>query len=194
MTSDWTGLVKDSLLRPRQAARQVLLAGLPPRVSVQIGTLAIVVGTMLQAVLFRPMPDAAVGAYAVLMSNPLLLGVLQVLFMLVTASLAVTVGRWFGGMGGYPGSIALLAWFQVCSTLLLLAQALLFLVFTPLASLLILYTMVWLFWALTAFVAELHGFERNWAVFGGVFVTLMVISIALGLLAAIAGIPMVETL
>lgn len=195
MTDDWPGLVLTSFLRPRHAAKRIKEWQLDVEVAFQIGTLSIVVGTMISAVFFRPDPSATSALpFLGILTNPLLWAVVQIVIFLGSTALIVVIGRNTGGTGTFRDALGLMAWFQVVSTILSIVQTLVLLVVPILGGIVVTYFVVWVFWALSAFIAETHDFDRGWAVFGGLIVTVLVISVLLSLVAGLLGIQPAETL
>ncbi len=86
------------------------------------------------------------------------------------------LGRWAGGHGTLDDTIVLVAWVQVILLGLQVVQIVLALVAPMLAMLLGLAGIVVLFWLLTVFTAELHGFAAPGAVFFSLFLGSLVLA------------------
>ena len=114
-------------------------------------------------------------------SSPIRVVILQAIVLWLTVFLMVGVGRLFGGKGQMPKAILLVAWAEA---VLLLAQAVqiaLLLIAPPLSDIVGLATVGWLFWLMSSFAAELHGFRSTFTVLMGMFGTVLVLSLALAI-------------
>lgn len=158
---------------PRGGARALMAM----RLSMQVRWLAfglVVAGSSLLTILaIRLSPSGGDPAVAQVLSQPIALAVMQGAVMLVFAQLMAWVGRAAGGKGNFADALLLLTWVQVILLLLQVAQIVLELVLPPLADLLGLLGLGLMFWLVTHFVAELHGFTSLAKVFAGVVGTLL---------------------
>jgi hypothetical protein len=110
--------------------------------------------------------------------------VVQVIAALAGAFAAQTVGRWRGGRGTMPQTVALLAWLQFVMLILQVAQVAAEIVLPPFA-LILAYVSVGLFlWLLVHFVMELHGFRSVAATILGILGTMMLLGFLMALLIA----------
>lgn len=98
------------------------------------------------------------------------------------------VGRAFGGRGRFEDALILVVWLHAVGFVLQLAQLAILLILPPLAQLVVLAGIALLFWLLTGFVAELHGFVSRVQVFVMILVTLLALSFALALVLGMLGI------
>ncbi len=186
--TDWIGLLKDSLVKPRSAAARVLALPLATQQLVEIAALTAVLSALLSSVSFQAKEDGARVLLSALLAQPLLLALFQFLLCLVIATLMDRLGRAFQGKGDFRGALALTVWFNIVSILIQIGISIAIVLVPPLAILLLIFLVVWFFWALSAFSAELHGFVNAWRVFGGIFVTLIVLSFALNVVFLMMGI------
>ncbi|MEO0913011.1 MAG: Yip1 family protein [Pseudomonadota bacterium] len=187
--TDWRGLLKSSLFRPREAAAEVIGWPLSIGVLAQITALMAVSSALLSALTVRARGDGAELVFAWFVENPLALAVTQFLGALVLAGMMSGIGRAFGGHGTFRPALALVMWFNLISigiqfAFSVLAATVILAVFALLIGL---FYLVWFFWALSAFTAELHGFESGWRVFGGLFVTLVGLSFLLNIVFVLMG-------
>lgn len=187
MMDHWRRLLVDSLTRPRTAARRVTEWTASTQTVLGIGALTVIVSVLLSGAAYRPSPAAADLPVARLLRDPLLFAVLQMAVVVAMAKIVHVVGRVLGGTGGFAASLALIVWFQVVSTILQIAQVAMLALLPPLGLVVILFSFVWFFWALSAFVAELHGFDSQAKVFGGILVALVVIAVLIVLGANLTG-------
>lgn len=183
----WGGLARETLSRPRAAARRLI--ALDPPLSELIGAaLAIACcGILIAYATARLGGQMIDDVSARLLEAPLLAAGLEFAVMLTISWLTWRVGRLFGGAGTLTGATTLVVWLN---GLLLVVQALQLValaILPPLAAALALIGMIWALWAFANFVTELHDFENPLMVMGGVVLTGLVVLIALGLLFAILG-------
>lgn len=187
-SSDWGRLVGDSLIRPREAARKVLAAGVPELHLLQGALLVTCLGILLGAAALWMSPDAVDVVSAAVLGNPLLGAVIQLAAMGLVVVLTVRIGRLFGGTGGLWGAVALVVWLNAMMVLLQAVQLVALSVLPPLAAILAIMTVFWALWAYANFVAELHGFQNPVIVLGAVILTGIVLFFGTAMLLAILGI------
>lgn len=185
MNVDWGRLILSSLTRPRQAGAVVL--GLP------LGQQAWMIVLLLLAVVsavFVSLPGAGepsqLGpAYDFLLRTPVLLAVIQAIGGLILALLVFWVGgHVFDGRGDFRGSLAVTVWHTGVGLLLQAAILVLSIIVPPIAGLATFFFFFWTFWALSAFVGVLHGFQNNWLVFGVILGTGFVLTFAIVIIGA----------
>jgi hypothetical protein len=173
-------LVRLSFVEPRKAG-EALIGLAPPMEARWLGMAAavvvgVVVAYLLPAVTGQlseaPPPMAAVGV--------------QLGANLVAAVLMATVGRTFGGQGGFADALLLVGWLQAMMVLVQAAQVVALIAVPPVAGLLMILAIVLFFWMLTGFVQALHGFTRPMMVLlgtlGALFAAAFVASFVLLLL------------
>jgi hypothetical protein len=183
----WGELIRDSLLRPRVAARRVLALGLP--LDVLAMALAAVTATgMVFAYAAARLTGGGLDAMtAAILRAPLMGALLQLTIMAAVAIGAARIGRLFGGTGDVAGALTLVVWLNVMMLLAQVAQIVALVVLPPLAFFLAIATLLWLIWAFASFVAELHGFTNLAAVLGGVVVSMVIFFLALASLLTALG-------
>lgn len=159
---------------PRAGARALLAMQLPMSVRWLAFGLVVAGSSLMTVLAIRLSPAGSDPAVAQVLSQPIALAVMQGVVMLVFAQLMARVGQLAGGKGGFADALLLLTWVQVILMLLQIAQIVLELALPSLADLLGLLGLGLMFWLVTHFVAELHGFTSLGAVFAGVIVTLLV--------------------
>ncbi|TPE53821.1 Yip1 family protein [Amaricoccus solimangrovi] len=183
----WGGIARDSLNRPREAARR-LIALDPPTRDLLAAALAIsCLGVMLAYAAMRIGGETIDPVSTELLSMPLLAAGVELVVMLAMGWLTWKVGALFGGRGRPKAAMTLVVWLNA---MLLGIQALQFLalaILPALAAAIALVGMVWALWVFANYVTELHGFENPLMVMGGVVLTGIVLMIGLGLLVAILG-------
>ena len=183
----WGQLVIDSFVRPRQAAQQVLAAGLPEARLIEAAVLVTCVGMVLGYAALWLSPGT-LDVTAAILSNPLFGALAQLTVMAVIVVLTVWLGRFFGGSGQVWGALALVVWLNAMMVLIQVAQLVALAVAPPLAAIVAVVTIFWVFWAYANFVAELHGFRNAVMVLGAVVVTAIVLFFGTAMLFAILGI------
>jgi len=189
----WAQLVKDSLLRPREAARRILAAGVPAAVSMEAAVLVTCAGVVLGYLALMVDRDAIDVVSASILGRPLLGALVQLAALAVVVVLTVRIGRLFGGVGGHADALALVVWLSAVMVLVQVVQLVALAVLPLLAAAIAIATILWAFWAFASFVAELHGFRRPAIVLGVVILTGIVLFFSSAMLLAILGITPQET-
>jgi hypothetical protein len=184
----WGRLIGDTFLRPRAAARDVLRldfgAATVVEAAIAVTCVNVVlgyVGLLLAGGPVDPVSNAVLRA-------PLAGALLEFAVMIAVALLTFRVGRGFGGKGGVTGALTIVVWLNAVMLFVQAAQLAALVLAPPLATLIAVAALVWLLWAFTGFVTELHEFESPAMVLGVVVLTMIVIVFGLTLLAAILGI------
>lgn len=176
------GLARLTLQDPRQAARVLLVEGVPMRARTG--------GLLLVAILTALMANLQFGAgarsldpfSAFMLASPIRTAVVQWGFLALSVLLIHRVGRAFGGRGSFADALLIVVWLQV----LMLGFQVLQLVVAPilpgLAGVIGLVSFVVYFWLMTHFIAELHGFTSRGLVFLGIMLTGLAAGFVLGVL------------
>lgn len=169
------GLMRLTLRSPRRGAAAVLAMKLPTPAR-WVAFWLMVVGSALGVHLsFVLQPAELQEVVSHLMSSPFRTALMQGVVMLVSVIAMAQVGRWFGGRGRFDDALILAAWLQAILLALQVVQLVALLILPPLADLLGLVALFLMFWLLTEFVAELHGFRSAVLVFIGILVTAVVL-------------------
>ena len=184
----WGQLIKDSLARPRTAAKRVLGAGVPETALIEAAVLVTCAGMVLGYLAVVMSPQEIDMVSMAVLRNPILGALGQLAVMLAAVVLTVRIGRLFGGTGSLGGALALVVWLNAMMVLLQVAQVLALAILPPLAAILALATIFWALWAYANFVAELHGFKNPVIVLGAVILTAIVLFFGTAMLLAILGI------
>ena len=172
-------LVRDSLTRPRQTIRTVLDLRLPPALLWEVLVLVAVLGDLLVwGGLALTSPGRSV-LTAPGMPGPLFMAALQLVLMIGAIYAIDRVGRLFGGTGDFAGALAVMVWLQVVMLALQLGQFVLYLIAPPVADLLGIALFAVMFWLISNFIAELHGFRSLVAVLLGVILGIVGLVVAL---------------
>jgi hypothetical protein len=169
---------------PRSAARKVMSMDLPLQAAGMALLLTSVLSAILAHVSFALLPVSSQAGLEGMMASPLRTAIVQVIAAFTGAFAAQVVGRWRGGTGTLPRTVALLAWLQFVMLILQVAQILAEIVLPPFA-LVLAYVSVGLFlWLLVHFVMELHGFRSVAATTFGILGTMVMMGFLLALLIA----------
>lgn len=187
MKDAWLTLMKDSLLRPRLAARSVLSAGVAPRDLVAAAVATASLGIVLGYFAIRLSGGAIDRVSALLLDAPLLGAASQFAVMGLVALATFRVGRLFGGSGGFWGAVALVVWLDAMMIVIQTVQLVALALVPPIAALLAIATLFWAMWAFANFVTELHGFKNPVVVLGGVVLTGVMLFVGIAILIEILG-------
>lgn len=189
---NWGDLIRDSLVRPRAAARHILDLGLGREVLVPAALLVACLGTFVAYLAARVVPAPEGAQFAEFVASPVLATAMNLAQLAVMCWLAAWVGRLFGGQGTLAGAAALVIWYDLLSLLLVAALLLSIFLLPPLGFLLGLGFIVWLIWAPTAFLAELHGFRNGLVVFAGLVLAMVALLFLMTLVQHLLGVAPTE--
>jgi len=184
----WTELVADTVLKPRQAARRLLALDPAPGVLVEAAVAVTALGIVLAYLALRLAGGEVDWVSQLLLGRPLVGAGFELAIIAIVGWLTWQLGRSFGGTGGLKGAMTLVVWLNGMMVLVQLAQLVALVVLPPLAGLLAVVTVVWAVWTFASFVTELHGFENQVFVLGGVVLTMIVLVLALGMGLALLGV------
>lgn len=188
MARIWGELVRDSLTRPRVAARRLIDMGITPVALAQLAVVVTCLGLILAFVAMQSSAGTIDAVSARILNAPLLGALVELGVMVVIAVLTYRVGALFGGKGSLEGAAVLVVWLNAMLLLIQTAQIVALVVMPPVATLLAIGGVLWAFWAYANFVTELHDFENPFMVLGGVVLTAIVMFIAVAMLLAILGV------
>ena len=177
MQADWAGLVTATLRSPRAVARSLIAWDAPRGAGATALSLMAVLSALLSSLALRLAPLDGDPAVLELFSSPIRVVILQGLVLWLTVFLMVGVGRMFGGKGQVQDAILLVAWAEAVLLLAQAAQIVLLLIAPPLSDIVGLATVGLLFWLMSSFAAELHGFRSTFAVLLGMIGTALVLSL-----------------
>ncbi len=186
---DWAGLFRLSIFRPRDAARQVVTWDLPISILLEAAVAVSCLGAVITWIGALLMPGAGDPLILFFGGMPVLIVVTQLINLVMIAALITGVGRLCGGHGTLKGAFTTIVWINTVMILLQLAQSVVVWLIPPLALLVSFLLFNWVIWAMTVFIAELHGFKNIFAVAVLVFLTAMVMTF--GLISVLTGLGMV---
>ncbi len=118
---------------------------------------------------------------------PFEMAVSQALVMVIMVFAIDLFGRALGGKGKLDDAILLVSWVQAILVGLQIVQIVLGLVFPLLGVLAGFAGIFLLFWLLTQFIAEMHGFRSAWAVFFVMLVATIAIATLLRMIFSVLG-------
>ena len=147
-----------SLRDPRKGAQRVLDWRLPKKAIGPFVGLSAIASTLSAEIssMMNPLPDGAQGTYV----NTLHLPLIFAATLAVMAWSIVSIGRRFGGTGGFQNTILLLSWQQVLSSAGILAFTVIGLFSTAMAMAVFLAFGLYLIWVTANFTAVVHGFPK----------------------------------
>lgn len=188
MTAMWLELLLETLRRPRDAARRLLRLPIGGGTVIE-GALAVAgIGVLLGYVALRVSGGSVDPVTAAALDAPLLGVAAQVAMMTLAAVLTTGIGRLFGGTGGLQQAALTVVWLNGVTLLFQFAQLVALLAAPPLAMVVLIASVVWLLWAYSCFIAELHGFASIPIVLGVVVLTGIVLAFAGAMVAAMLGV------
>ncbi len=164
------GMALQSIPEPRKVARDLFAEGFSQRALWYMLALILVLSTMLRVVgvALYPPPE---GTPPLLSLSPLLIGALGGGFTVLSVVLIDRIGRAMGGTGHFSQALVTMVWLSSLN-LLLSATVLGLGLFAPgMALLLVPLGYLALFYIMTMFITELHGFSSPGAVAGMIVVT-----------------------
>jgi Yip1 domain len=162
----WMQAIADTISRPRDMARHLIALNPPMALRWQ--------GFLLMTLLSTVLPFAAGWIAGGEMraefaaASPFVMVLLQLAFNGITVVLVHRIGQALGGKGTFPDALLLIVWMQVVLMVPQLAQCLVMIVAPGLMLPIIAASGVLLFWLLSNFTAELHGFQSALRVFGSI--------------------------
>lgn len=199
---DYRALVGASLKEPKSAARTVLNMNVPDMALWQALSLMAILTTLLVAGLLQlvPVQDDDMGAVlesSVLFSSPFTAALLQWGQAVILVFVLHWVGRMFGGTAERRDVLAVMAWFQAVSFLLILGLVVIGMIIPLLSGLASLIFICWWIYAFICFIDVAHNFNAPWktagvllaALIGFLIGTSLVLSLVGGLIFGIAGAP-----
>jgi len=160
-------LIKQTFLQPSDVAQYLITLGYPRPILWLLVVLVSVLSVLTLAVfqILIPMPEASEGlvisplAYATIIGASLVILVFAINF----------VGQVLGGDGSFDKAMVLMIWVQFMAIPIQLAQAVMLLVIPALVGFVTMGGLALLFFWLTHFVTQLHGFDsivRGFATLG----------------------------
>jgi hypothetical protein len=178
-------LLVTSLTRPRDGFKQVLKIQLLGS-ELAAALLAVAILATLVNGAFARMPGAPQDfMQALILTQPILVAVLQAVSIPIVAGMSMLLARLFGGKGSFRDSLYLVIWIDVVMLCIQVVLLILGLLISPaLAAGGAMLAMLWSLYALAAGIQTIHGF-RYLAL---VLLVILGLGLALVLLMAMAGV------
>ncbi len=177
----------DSIRAPRDEARWVQSIDLPRGARWEALLLIVVISAILGQISTILVPPEANALVTPLLTNPIMMGMIQMSLLVVMVFAIHWIGRAMGGDGRFGDAILAVAWIQFVMACLQVVQTVAMVLVPPLAGLIAVLGFVLFFWLLTNFIAELHGFRSLGQVFVMIVISMIGFVFGVSLLLAIIG-------
>ncbi len=181
------GMALQTVPEPRRVARDLFDLDLPRETLWTALALVVVLNAGLGVIagMIYPLDPAQMGS---VLASPVLLGVIEAVFMFGLAWAIFLIGRMFGGQGRLSDAIVTVVWME-CIFVLLQALTLILTLFAPgLAAITMIASVVLFFWVLSHFTTECHGFKSTGLVFVAILGFMIVAVFALSFILVILGV------
>lgn len=185
------GMMLQTVPEPRKVARDLFDLGLPRDTLWTALALVIVLnaGLGIVAGLLFPIDAGQIGP---ILSSPILLGVIEAVFMFGLSWAIYLIGRACGGQGGLSDAITTVVWMELIF-LLLQAATLILSFFAPALAAIAMFISVFLFfWVLSQFTTESHGFRSVGLVFAAIVTCLIIAVFALSFVLVLLGVQPID--
>jgi len=187
------GLARQTLEDPRAGARAVLALGVPLPARTAGLLLVAIASAMLVHLGFLLVPPSDDPVAGFMAASPIRTAVMQWVIFAGTVLMVHGVGRACGGRGTLPDALLIVVWLQVMLLGMQLLQFVALLISPFIGALVGLGAFAMFFWLLSSFVAELHGFQSRWAVFGGILAAALGLAMVFAVLLVLVLGPQVLT-
>lgn len=189
------GMVLQSIPEPRKIAHEIQALRFSRAVLWQtfalFEVLSMTLGVFL-SMLYPPGPEVLEmireTPLLAITTKPILAGIIGASLMVITVFSIYWIGRMFGGTGRFDQAILTVLWLQFVMLILQSAMLVLSLFAAGIAGLLNLFAMFVVFWILSHFITEMHGFKSVGLVFVLILVTIIVAFFGFGIILAMIGI------
>ena len=187
MTEALLSLVRLSVSSPREGMRTLLNLNLDRRVLWPAMWMVVALSSVLYNLAIWIAPPAA-GANLILPTSPFLLAALTGGVLVLSVFALHYIGRMFGGVGNFSGSLLTVVWTQVLMLMAQLVQLVLLFVAPMIGNLFGLGVGIMAIWLFVNFVAELHGFRSLGLVLAGIIGASIGVIFGLSLLLALVAV------
>lgn len=183
-------LLRLTLQDPRLGLRALLGLGLPQGAGLAALMLVAVVYALILQILHLTTPEGEVSAFGPLLATPFTTALVLFGIFAISALLIHVIGAARGGRGRLDQAFLTMAFMQclmvIVQFIVVAAVFIIALLVPPLVPLLVQILLpglvVLLFWLLTGFVTELHGFASRIRVFFGILISLFLVNLVVSLL------------
>lgn len=185
------GMALQTIPEPRKVARDLFDLNLNRDALWTLLALVIVLGTAISVVstILVPVDPNAMGT---MLSNPILLGVLEAAFMFGLVIALHTIGRMMNGQGSLNNAIMTGVWLKTVLLGVQVVIVILSLIAPALAVLLALGSGFLFFWVLSHFTAENHGFQSAGLVFVSILLFMFLAVFVLSFVLVLLGVEPIE--
>lgn len=182
-----------SITEPRAVARWVMTFDLPRGMRWEVLLLVVLFSVVLQYLQVSFLGDPSRVVLGEILARPFTAGIIQASALVIAIFAIYWIGRAMGGEGDFGDAILLVAWLQFCIFLLGVLQVVFQVIMPPIAVLISLLSIGVMFWLLTNFIAELHGFSSLAQVFVMILVSLMGLAFGMSLIFSLIGLSVPGT-
>jgi hypothetical protein len=176
-----SALVRETLLRPREAAQRVLQMNVPDDARWLSFVLVVVLSVILGQASVVLMGDEGFGG------SLLMMAVFQSMVLLGLVAGVQGIGRVFGGQGQFPDTLVLITWLQFVMLVFQLVQIVALIVIPPLFGIVTILSLLVFLRTLASFVMVLHGFGSILKVTIGILFSFFVMAFAMAILLTAMG-------
>lgn len=189
------GMALQSIPEPRKVAQEIQALQFPRSVLWQafvlFEVLSIAIGVLV-SMLYPPGPEvfALIGEnpMLVLATKPVLAGMVGAALLVLAVFAIYWVGHLFGGAGRFEQALLTVIWVQFVMLLLQVVMLALTLFSGGMAALMNLVASFTIFWILSHFIAEMHGFRSAGLVFVMILLTILAALVGLAIILAVIGV------
>lgn len=178
----------ETVQKPRDGARRIIAADLTSDILWQALALVVVVSVLLGRITVMTVAQGAGPAMSPYLANPLVMGVIQGLLLVVMVYATHVIGRFFGGQGAFVDALSLVVWLQFIMVCLQVIQTGLMVLLPPLGDVMGLIGLVLFLWLFTNFVAVLHGFQSLALVFVMILISIFALTFLMSIVLSVLGI------
>lgn len=185
---DFKGLIGLTFRNPQAAARFLIDSDwpVPARWMALIiaVSMSVILSWLAALMLAQPGGDAMT---TMMRGSPLVMAGVQMVAIVIAATLMAGVGRMFGGHGRFEDALLLAVWIEALLLIVQVAQLLLVLIIPAAAALLGGLVIALFLWLTVQFTKELHGFQSTLKVLLGLIGAALVAGFLLSFIAAAFG-------
>ncbi|WP_371168671.1 YIP1 family protein [Aliiroseovarius sp. 2305UL8-7] len=181
------GMALQTVPQPRKIARDLFDLGLSRQTLWTALLLVVVLNASLGVIagMLMPLDAKQVGS---ILANPVMLGMVEAVFMFGLSWGIYLIGRMFGGQGGLSDAILTVVWMEFIF-LIIQAVTLVLTLFAPGLAAIAMVTSVFLFfWILSHFTTESHGFNSVGLVFTAIVGFLILTIFAMSFILVLLGV------
>lgn len=175
-------LARLSLQQPKVAARSLLNLRLPNQAIWILFAFSIIPSVLVSHIAFSFLPPEVQAIWRDAISRPIQTALQQGAFWVLVAVGLHKLGRWGSRNGTFYETLLLVGWWQIIFFGFQIAQIVVFVllqIYAPLGEIVGLAGLVLVFWCLTQFIVELHGFKSGWLTFLGIICAMILAGLAL---------------